>query len=194
MLFTPAPTTTLNGDLSVLEGESVSVTCDYDDVYPQGNQSIFYYGDVEVVLEKVNLQLVIILDQNVSNRWNSCGKKHRYRYERSGVRFPSWSKSTQCHPQLALKTAAAMFFQSAEPQRRPRHSSHASVSYREIINTWFGKWAAFLLLQNQQFTIPKIKRSDNRKPIFCKALTVLTERFSNAGRSAIRYINVTCKY
>ena len=89
MLFTPAPTTTLNGDLSVLEGESVSVTCDYDDVYPQGNQSIFYYGDVEVVLEKVNLQLVIILDQNVSNRWNSCGKKHRYWYERSGIRFPS---------------------------------------------------------------------------------------------------------
>ena len=46
---------TVNGEVSIIEGNDVSLTCDYVDVFPVGNRSVFHFGETSVVLEKVIL-------------------------------------------------------------------------------------------------------------------------------------------
>ena len=48
-----APTVELNGELIVTENDGITLTCDYTDVSPIGNQSSFHFREVPVVLNKV---------------------------------------------------------------------------------------------------------------------------------------------
>ncbi|XP_076799902.1 uncharacterized protein LOC143444996 [Clavelina lepadiformis] len=48
-----APTVMLNGDLTVIENNDITLTCDYDDtVIPNGTSSIFYFDNVGYILKK----------------------------------------------------------------------------------------------------------------------------------------------
>ena len=44
---------TVNGELTVIEGNDVRLTCDYIDVTPVGNTSAFKFGELSAVLDKV---------------------------------------------------------------------------------------------------------------------------------------------
>ena len=50
-----APNATINGDLTTIEGGDVKLTCDYVNVWPFGNTSVFNFKEVSVVLDKVSL-------------------------------------------------------------------------------------------------------------------------------------------
>ena len=45
----------LNGQLTVIENDGITVTCDYADLWPIGNQSSFHFREVPVVQNKVRL-------------------------------------------------------------------------------------------------------------------------------------------
>ena len=44
----------VNGNLIVTQGDHIVLTCDYEEVWPIGNQSSFSFGEVSVILEKVS--------------------------------------------------------------------------------------------------------------------------------------------
>ena len=44
----------------MIEGEDVTLTCNYADVSPIGNKSTFYFGEVSVALDKVGFLLKFI--------------------------------------------------------------------------------------------------------------------------------------
>ena len=43
----------INGELDVLEGDDIILTCDYVDVLPFGNESTLYFGEISLVEDKV---------------------------------------------------------------------------------------------------------------------------------------------
>lgn len=49
-----APIAQLVGATSSDEGTKLNFSCNYTDVYPPGNKTIFSFGDEKTVLEKVN--------------------------------------------------------------------------------------------------------------------------------------------
>ena len=50
-----APNVELRGELTVIENDGITLTCDYADVWPIGNQSSFHFREVPVVQNKVRL-------------------------------------------------------------------------------------------------------------------------------------------
>ena len=54
-----APDVAINGGLSVIEDNDITLTCDYVDVLPFGNLSVLYFGDVSVVQDKVRIYVEI---------------------------------------------------------------------------------------------------------------------------------------
>ena len=48
-----APDVFIRGELTVIENDDLTVTCEYVDVLPHGNKSAFYFGEIAVNLDKV---------------------------------------------------------------------------------------------------------------------------------------------
>ena len=61
-MFCVAPEVKINGNFTLKEGESLELTCDYDSVYPEGQTSIFYYGELEIALQKVRINIALVYE------------------------------------------------------------------------------------------------------------------------------------
>ena len=75
---------------------------------------------------------------------------------------------------------------------------HVNVqSIHTFIKTfqYFAPVLALLMFsfQGDSFTVQRVSRSDNGKPVSCQALTPFTKIYSDTGRSDTRFVKVLCE-